>query len=243
MSEERPKPGVLYLIPSPLGENDADESIPESVRRTLAGIQYFIVEHPKTARGFLKRIGTQTPLQDLALAVLDEHTRPGALEDLLSPVLAGQDAGLLSEAGCPAVADPGAQLIRLAHARGIRVVPRVGPSAILLALMASGLNGQRFAFHGYLPVDAKARAQKISELERESAARDQTQIFIEAPYRNGKLLAALVETCRPDTLLCVATDLTLPTEQVATRAVREWRGQRPDIEKRPTVFLFLGAGT
>ncbi|MBI2311346.1 MAG: SAM-dependent methyltransferase [Betaproteobacteria bacterium] len=239
MSERHPKPGVLYLIPSPLGEQDPAETLSEPARRTVATLDYFVVEHLKTARAVLKRIGTCKPLQELTLAVLDEHTVATELECLLSPVVAGMDAGLLSEAGCPAVADPGAQLVRLAHEHGIRVVPLVGPSSILLALMASGLNGQRFAFHGYLPAAAGERDRRITELERESAARDQTQIFIETPYRNGKLFAALVETCRPDTLLCVATDLTLPGERVTTRAIGKWKGKRPEIEKRPTVFLLL----
>lgn len=231
--------GTLYLIPSPLGEPDSCALVPEDVRNIVVGLSHFIVEHPKTARRFLKQLGTKIPLQELKLAVLDEHTRASDWEDLLSPLLSGQDAGLLSEAGAPAVADPGGGLVRLAHFRGIRVKPLVGPSAILLALMASGLNGQRFAFHGYLPTDAKERKQKLSELEKESAARDQTQIFIETPYRNTKLFAALLETCREDTLLCLATDLTLPTERVVTRKMEAWRCLPPDLEKRPTVFLLL----
>lgn len=235
------KSSTLYLIPAPLGEGAPGGLIPESVRAVVAALSYFIVEHPRTARRFLKQVGTGTPLQELRLAVLDEHTRRDDFEALLSPVLAGQDAGLLSEAGCPAVADPGADLVRLAHVHGIRVVPLVGPSAILLALMASGLNGQRFAFHGYLPTDPKQRKKRITELERESAARDQTQIFIETPYRNAKLFASIVEACRDDTLLCVAADLTLPTQQVAMKRIKEWRCGPPDIEKRPAVFLLLGS--
>lgn len=231
--------GTLYLIPSPLGEPDSCASAPEDVRNIVAGLGYFIVEHPKTARRFLKQLGTKTPLQELKLAVLDEHTREDDWEALLFPLLSGQDAGLLSEAGAPAVADPGAGLVRLAHCRGIRVKPLVGPSAILLALMASGLNGQRFAFHGYLPTDTKERKQKLSELEKESAVRDQTQIFIETPYRNAKLFAAMLETCHEDTLLCLATDLSLPTERVVTLRMEEWKRFPPDLEKRPTVFLFL----
>lgn len=240
MSERRLKPGVLYLIPSPLGVQDPGETLPEPARHTVAALDYFIVEHPKSARAVLKGIGTRKPLQELTLVVLDEHTAATELESLLSPVIAGRNAGLLSEAGCPAVADPGAQLVRLAHERGVRVVPLVGPSALLLALMASGLNGQRFAFHGYLPADAQERVRKIAELEMESAIRDQAQIFIETPYRNEKLFAALLQTCRPETLLCVATDLTLPTEQVETKTVREWHRAPPEIGKRPTVFLLLG---
>ncbi|MFN3397513.1 MAG: SAM-dependent methyltransferase, partial [Sulfurimicrobium sp.] len=167
----------------------------------------------------------------------DEHTRPDDLEALLQPLLAGEDAGLLSEAGCPAVADPGANLVRLAHRRNIRVVPLVGPSSILLALMAAGLNGQSFAFLGYLPAEKMERVKKIAEIELTSQRLNQTQIFIETPYRNNQMLQDLVQTCNAETELCVASDLTLASEQVMTKCISEWKNNPPDYNKRPTVFL------
>ena len=230
--------GTLYLIPSPLGEGKITAILPQNVRERLADLSLFIVEHPKTARQFLKLSGTKTPLQELDLRILDEHTEKAALESLLEPLLlVGRDAGLISEAGCPAVADPGADLVRLAHKKGIRVVPLVGPSSILLALMASGLGGQRFAFHGYLPVEKEELGKKIRLLESESGARDETEIFIETHYRNGKLFDALLQYCREGTLLCLATDITLDTESIVTKTVASWKKAKPEIGKRPTVFL------
>lgn len=232
------RPGTLYLIPSPLGESGLASIVPDEVKQLAGQLDTFIVEHPKTARHFLKQIGTRIPLQQLHISVLDEHTQDGQLMALLQPLLDGKDVGLLSEAGCPGVADPGANLVRLAHAQGIRVAPLVGPSSILLALMGSGLNGQRFTFHGYLPIAKDERKKKLVELERESQARDQTQIFIETPYRNLSLLDAILEACKPDTLLCIATDITLSSEVIQTRPLAQWRGAFPDIDKKPTVFLF-----
>ena len=229
--------GTLYLIPSPLGESGLACIVPDEVKQLAAQLDTFIVEHPKTARHFLKQIGTLTPLQQLHISVLDEHTQDAQLMTLLQPLLNGKDVGLLSEAGCPGVADPGANLVRLAHAQGIRVAPLVGPSSILLALMASGLNGQRFTFHGYLPIAKDERKKKLVELEQESQARDQTQIFIETPYRNLSLLDAILAACKPDTLLCIATDITLSSEVILTRPLALWRNELPDINKKPTVFL------
>ena len=232
------RPGTLYLIPSPLGESGLAHIIPEAVKQLVAQLDTFIVEHPKTARHFLKQIGTHTPLQQLNISVLDEHTRDEQLMTLLQPLLNGKDVGLLSEAGCPGVADPGAELVRLAHAQGIRVAPMVGPSSILLALMASGLNGQRFTFHGYLPIAKDEREKKLVELEKESQASDQTQIFIETPYRNLSMLDAVLAACKPGTLLCIATDITLSTEIILTRPISQWRRSPPPvIDKKPTVFL------
>ncbi len=233
--------GTLYLIPTPLGEGELDVVLPAGVRATAARLRTFIVEHPKTARAFLKRVGTATPLQALRLIELNEHTPPAALEALLAPLLAGEDVGLVSEAGCPAVADPGADLVRLAHRRGIRVVPLVGPSSILLALMASGFNGQRFAFHGYLPVDRAERRQKLQELEGASRQRDETQIFIETPYRNRQLLESILETCRDETELCIAVALTTPAERVGTRTIAEWRREPWELDRLPAVFLLRAA--
>lgn len=229
--------GTLYLIPSPLGDSPLDAILPPNTLALIRRLDTFVVEHAKTARAFLKQAGTALPLQQLTLLELNEHTKGSELDALLAPLLTGKDVGLISEAGAPAVADPGANLARLAHRKGIRVVPMVGPSAILLALMASGLNGQRFAFHGYLPVDKAERAKKLKELEALSRSRDETQIFIETPYRNMPLLEAIGHSCAPATLLCVATDLTLETEWIATRPVGEWKKHLPEIAKRPTVFL------
>ena len=234
-------PGTLYLIPSPLGESALDAILPEQVRAIAARLDTFVVEHPKTARAFLKQIVTHTPLQQLNLMVLDEHTPETELTALLAPLLTGKDVGLISEAGCPAVADPGANLVRLAHQKNIRVVPLAGPSSILLSLMASGLSGQHFTFHGYLPVDKTERKKKLLELEQASASRFETEIFIETPYRNRQMLEAILETCGDSTALCVAVDVTLATESIQTKTVAQWKKHLPEIDKRPAVFLLLAS--
>lgn len=232
--------GILYLIPAPLGLGDIAWAIPPAVRQHISGLGHFIVEHPKAARQFLKQIGCILPIQTIKMEVLDEHTRVTEFEKLLAPVLAGNDTGLLSEAGCPAIADPGAGLVRLAHKKNIRIRPLVGPSSILLALMASGLNGQRFVFHGYLPVEPDRRAKTLVQLEKDSIARDQTQIFIETPYRNQKLLESIFRACRGDTVLCVASNLTLAGETISTRTVNDWKQALPDLHNQPAVFLLHG---
>ncbi|MDD4881857.1 MAG: SAM-dependent methyltransferase [Gallionellaceae bacterium] len=229
--------GSLYLIPTPLGETALDLVLPEATRRIAAALSHFVVEHPKTARAFLKQVGTATPLQQLSLTELNEHTRDSELQDLLAPLLAGHDVGLLSEAGCPAVADPGANLVRLAHRQGIRVKPLVGPSSILLALMASGLVGQRFTFHGYLPTKPEERTRALKELEQRAGRDNAAQAFIETPYRNNAMLEGILAACRDDTLVSVACDLTLASEFIATKPVTEWRLTLPDLHKRPSVFL------
>ena len=234
------KSGVLYLIPTPLGEGDFDWTMPAAVRQCIDSLSNYIVERPKTARHFLKQAGCRLPLQEIQMQVLDKHTRPDELPTLLAPLLSGHDVGLLSEAGCPAVADPGADLVRLAHQNNVRVIPLVGPSSILLALMASGLNGQCFKFHGYLPIEKNARVSKITALEKQSIQYDQTQIFIETPYRNQSLLVLLTQTCRNETDICVASNLTLATEYIATRTVKAWQHNLPDINKKPTMFLMHG---
>jgi len=231
------KSGTLYLIPTALGGDDARTILPESTLRALGSLDCFIVENPKSARHFLKAASYPHALQGVQMQVLDEHTPEAAIADLLAPVLAGRDCGLLSEAGCPAVADPGAMLVRRAHECGIRVAPLVGPSAILLALMASGMNGQRFAFHGYLPVAREERRIRLQELESESQRVDRTQIFIEAPYRNDAVLHAILDACRADTLLCLATDITLPSESIHTRTISAWKKKPLELNRRPTVFL------
>ncbi|MGV0949461.1 MAG: SAM-dependent methyltransferase [Azonexus sp.] len=232
--------GTLYLIPVPLGHISPEASLPVPVLEQIRRLTHFVVENAKSARAFLKAVGTEQALQALQLDELNEHTRPDALDRLLAPLRAGHDLGLLSEAGCPAVADPGADLVALAQSESIRVVPLIGPSSLLLALMASGLNGQRFAFQGYLPAKEAERAKTLRELEAESRKRGQTQIFIETPYRNQQLFASILQTCQPGTRFAVATDLSLPGESVRTRTVGQWKKETPpEIERRPTVFLLL----
>jgi 16S rRNA (cytidine1402-2'-O)-methyltransferase len=245
--------GTLYLIPNTLGStDDSDDAlahiIPEQVRVTTARLDHFVAENAKTARAFLKLIAIKhplaKPLQEISISELNVNTPPAALAGLLAPLLAGHDVGLVSEAGVPAVADPGADLVRLAHQHGITVRPLVGPSSLLLAVMASGLNGQSFAFNGYLPTDAALRGKRIKELESRSRNEKQTQLFIETPYRNAAMLEALVAQCQPGTLICVATDLSLTTESIRTLNGAKWKsllaaGKAPDFHKKPTVFLLL----
>jgi 16S rRNA (cytidine1402-2'-O)-methyltransferase len=231
--------GTLYLVPAPLGEGSVDGVVPADVQARIRRLAYFIAENPKTTRAYLKRIGIEGPMQAIAIEKLDHNTPAASIDSLLAPVIAGADAGLVSEAGCPAIADPGAALVRRAHERGVRVVPLVGPSSVLLALIASGLESQRFAFQGYLPVKAPERERAIRESESRSRRNRETQIFIETPYRNATLCAALLAACRADTLLCIATDLTLPAESVRTLRVADWKQQRPDLKDRPSVFLLL----
>ncbi|WP_298393511.1 SAM-dependent methyltransferase [uncultured Azonexus sp.] len=232
--------GTLYLIPVPLGPSAPQDSLHPDVLTTVRPLRHFVVEQAKSARAFLKAAGTDLPLQELQLEELNEHSRPDAIEHLLAPLRAGHDVGLLSEAGCPAVADPGADLVALAQRENIRVVPLIGPSSLLLALMASGLNGQRFAFQGYLPAKDADRNKTLRELEAESRKRRQTQLFIETPYRNRAMFDAILQACQGTTRLCVATDLTLPGEFIRTLTVAQWKKQTPpEIERRPTVFLLL----
>jgi len=235
--------GTLYLIPCTLGDTPAERVLPQHAIDIARKLRHFVVEQPKTARHFLAALKPEQPIQSLHFATLNEHTVPGELAELLAPLLAGHDVGVISEAGCPGVADPGAELVNLAHRNGIRVVPLVGPSSILLALMASGLNGQRFAFHGYLPIAEEERKKAITTLEAESAKRKQTQLFIETPYRNEKLFSALLACCRPQTWLCVASDITLPGESIRTRSIAQWKSQpMPQLNKRPSMFLLLATG-
>jgi len=232
-------PGTLYLIPVALGGDNAASLLPAATLEAARALRTFIVENAKSARAFLTAIAHPGPLQKLNFHALDEHTRD--IAPLLAPLLSGEDCGLMSEAGCPVVADPGAALVRCAHEAGVRVVPLAGPSSILLALMASGMSGQRFAFHGYLPVERVERARKLKELE--ARAGGETQIFIETPYRNEQLMSALFQHCRGDTLLCVAADLTLPDGFVAARTIAEWKKKPPMLDRRPAVFLLSRAST
>ena len=246
--------GTLYLIPNTLGsltENATDplaSIIPSEVQALASRLEYFVAENAKTARAYLKLVSIKHPLvkpiQEIRIAELNINTGADALPALLFPLKTGQDAGLVSEAGVPAVADPGANLVRLAHEHGIPVKPLVGPSSLLLAVMASGLNGQSFAFNGYLPTNAAQRLKRIKILEDRSRVEGQTQLFIETPYRNMAMLDSLVAACSPSTLICVATDLTLKSEAIYTQTAAEWKtdltvGRVPEFQKKPTVFLLL----
>ena len=222
---------ALYLVPVPLG-GPAAEALSTAAAHTVRSLRDFAVENAKSARAFLGALGMPCAIRELRIQEI-----AGDAAALLAPLRAGRSLGVLAEAGCPAVADPGAALVAAAHAEGFRVIPLVGPSAIVLALMASGLEGQRFAFCGYLPRDKQARADRIRALERRSRAENETQVFIETPYRNEALLMALLETCDAATRLCVAVDLTLPTEEIATRDVAQWRRLQASIGRRPAVFL------
>jgi 16S rRNA (cytidine1402-2'-O)-methyltransferase len=203
-------------------------------------IDHYIVENEKSARRFIKKITPRKSQGQLQIYLLNKYTEPEILPQYLQPCLQGQSVGILSEAGCPGVADPGAVIVRLAHQKGIQVVPLVGPSSIILALMASGLNGQNFAFNGYLPIEPQERKRMIKDLEKRSRELGQTQLFMETPYRNDKLYAELIRTLRPDTLLCIAADLTLRTQWIRTKTISQWKGMAPGLHKRPAIFAILG---
>lgn len=227
---------ALYAIPAPLGGAPGD-ALPEAVLRQVRRLRDFVAENAKSARAFLSGAGAKP--REVSIVELNEHSDPATVDDLLQPLREGRDLGLVSEAGCPAIADPGAALIEAAHREGFRVVPLIGPSAITLALMASGLEGQRFAFCGYLPREAGERVRRIRELEGRSKKERETEIFIETPYRNEALLSALLQACAPSTRLCIATDLTLESESIRTKAIAQWRRGDAAIGRRPAVFLLL----
>ena len=232
--------GRLYLVPTWLSEASPPASVlPAPVIERVHALDAFVVENAKSARRFLSACGHPKPMREIAMVELNGHTAAGDVPAMLAPALEGRDLGLMSEAGVPAVADPGALLVREAHARGIAVVPLVGPSSIVLALMASGLEGQRFRFVGYLPADPSSRRTAITELERISARERETQVFIETPYRNDALLADLLHACKPSTRLAIAADLTSSGELIAMRAVGDWRRDVPVLGKRPAIFLLL----
>ena len=232
--------GRLFLIPAWLSEDIAPAAVvPASVVARIHALDTFVVENARSARRFLAECGHPLPMREISMVELNEHTPRDAVAAMLGPALDGRDLGLLSEAGVPAVADPGAMLVAEAHARGVTVVPLVGPSSILLALMASGLDGQRFRFVGYLPAEAPKRRSAIADLERQSARHAETQIFIETPYRNDSLLADLVEACRPATRLAVAAELTGPRERIRMDRIEAWRARPESIGKRPAIFLLL----
>jgi 16S rRNA (cytidine1402-2'-O)-methyltransferase len=230
-------PGPLHLIPVTLGDCDARAVLPQTTLAAICALDYFIVENEKSARRFLASVGHPLPLRELALERFDKDSRAERAEQLLQPVVAGRSAGVLSEAGCPAVADPGALLVAAAHRLRLQVVPHVGPASPLLALMASGFNGQRFVFNGYLPIPHNDCRKEISRLERASRSSDMTQIFIETPHRNDALLQALLEVCDDKTRLCVARDLTLATETVRSMTIAEWKKMKPAGNRRASVYL------
>lgn len=234
------KKGTLYLIPCPIAETAPFEVLPGSNREIMARLDYFIVENLRSARRFLSSAKLGRPIDELEMVELNEHTPAGDVEQLIKPLLEGRDGGVISEAGLPGVADPGAEAVALCHRHGIRVVPLVGPSSILMALMASGMNGQSFAFNGYLPVKPPERLKAIRFFEKRAQSEGQSQIFIEAPYRNAKLFDDLLAGCSPSTRLCVACDITGPEEFIVTASVMQWRSRpKPDINKRPAIFIIL----
>lgn len=230
--------GILYLIPVGLGEGNLQTVLPQEVFAQTAQLRYFITENTKTAIRWLKAMSYPIPLPEVHFSELNEHTSPFDVELLLKPLLDGHNVGLMSEAGCPAIADPGADIVYLAHKHNITVMPLVGPSSILLALIGSGLNGQSFTFHGYLPFK-DARVKKIKSLEENSKRNNQTQIFIETPYRSQALFLDLLKNCSSDTMICVAADITLSTQFIVTKTVAAWKNAVPELNKRPTVFLLL----
>ncbi|WP_127020864.1 SAM-dependent methyltransferase [Flagellimonas beolgyonensis] len=238
---EEAKPGLvigkLYLIPTTLGDNAPLEVMPISVKGTIEKIDHYIVENEKSARRFIKRVSPNKPQPSLHIQTLNKYTNPEEIPSYLDPCIHGFNIGVLSEAGCPGIADPGADVVRVAHERRIQVVPMVGPSSILMAMMSSGMNGQNFAFNGYLPIDKVERKAKVKALEKLSKETGQTQIFMETPYRNNKFLAELIKILQKSTRLCIACDITLPTEFIQTKSVHEWSEITLDLDKRPTIYI------
>jgi len=229
--------GKLYLIPTTLGDNEPLEVLPLSVRKVINEVNCYIVENEKSARRFIKKITPRKPQESLKIQLIDKFTQEESTQHYLDICFSGIDVGLLSEAGNPAIADPGATMVALAHKKNIEVVPLVGPSSILMAMMSSGFNGQNFAFNGYLPIDQNERKAKVKYLEKHSKAQNQSQIFIETPYRNDKLLSHLLQILTPSTLLCVAADITLPTAFIKTLSVNDWKKHKPNLHKRPCIFI------
>lgn len=230
--------GKLFLIPTTLGANEPLEVLPISVKKTVEDIDFFIVENEKSARRFIKKIAPRKSQPSLRLFVLDKYTSDFESKSFIDPCFQGINVGLLSEAGVPAIADPGASIVMLAHQKNVEVVPLVGPSSIILAMMGSGLNGQNFAFNGYLPIDKMERKKKIKEFEKWSKQNNQTQLFIETPYRNQNLFNELKNSLTPSTFLCVAADLTLSTEYIKTLTAKDWKTENIDLHKRPCIFIF-----
>lgn len=228
---------TLYLIPVTLGDTEHVRVLPAYNREVIVSLKHFIVENVRTARRFLKKTEPSIVIDELTFVELNEHTSPEDISGMLAPMMTGESVGVMSEAGCPAVADPGADVVAIAQRKGYQVVPLVGPSSILMALMASGFNGQSFAFHGYLPVEASKRTDRIKTLESRIYTENTTQIFIETPYRNEKLLEDFIRICKPSTRLCIACDITCDDEYIKTRPVKEWTKNPPDLKKKPAIFL------
>lgn len=228
---------TLYLIPTTLGDTELDKILPSGNAEIVSSIRYFIVENIRTTRRFLKKINREINIDEITFFELNQHTKPEEISRFLQPLKAGNEMGIISEAGCPAIADPGADVVALAQTQNFNVVPLVGPSSILLSLMASGFNGQSFSFLGYLPVQQGERIKALKKMENRIYSEHQTQIFIETPYRNMKMLEDIIATCQPDTKLCIAADITLDTEFIKTKTVSAWKNQFPDLNKRPTIFL------
>lgn len=229
--------GKLYLIPTTLGDSDPTDVLPQKVKRIIELLDHYIVENEKTARKSIKIVDPEKQQSELKLSLLNKHTDASEHAAMLEPCLRGISVGLLSEAGCPGVADPGAAIVEIAHQKGIQVVPLVGPSSILLAIMGSGMNGQSFAFNGYLPIDKAEKKTAIKNLEKLSFDKDQSQLFIETPYRNNKIFEDLLSMLQPSTHLCVACDITLPTEYIKTYKVSDWKRQKIDLHNRPAIFI------
>lgn len=228
---------ILYLIPCSLGETNFDRILPAQNTEIISSIKHFIVEDVRTARRFLKKLNPQIVIDDLTFYVLNQHTTSAEISTFIRPMQTGNDMGVISEAGCPAIADPGADVVAIAQSQNFKVVPLVGPSSILLALMASGFNGQSFAFVGYLPVQPADRVKALKKLENRIYSENQSQLFIETPYRNMKMLEDILSACQPATKLCIAADITLDTEFIVTKTVKAWKGNLPDLNKRPTLFI------
>ncbi|TLP81258.1 SAM-dependent methyltransferase [Maribacter sp. ACAM166] len=237
MNKQNGKTGRVYLIPSTLGDMAPLEVLPISIKQTIEQLDYYVVENEKTARHFIKKISPRKSQPSLKLSVLNKFTEPQEIPGFLNPCLEGYDVGILSEAGCPGIADPGAAVVKIAHEKNIQVIPMVGPSSILLALMSSGMNGQNFAFNGYLPIDSSERKKYIKNLERKSKEDNQSQVFIETPYRNNKMLEELIKSLAPSTRICVAADITLPTEYIKTKTAINWKRENVDLHKRPAIFI------
>ena len=228
---------ILYLIPTTLGETNLDKILPAYNAQIIGNLKYFVVEDVRTARRFLKKSNPDIVIDALTFYVLNQHTSPAEIGSFMKPLLGGNDMGVISEAGCPAIADPGADVVALAQENGCKVVPLVGPSSLLLALMGSGFNGQSFAFAGYLPQQSADRVKALKRLENRIYAENQSQLFIETPYRNVKLVEDILLHCQPQTKLCIAVDLTLDTEYIVTKTVKAWKGNVPELHKRPAIFI------
>jgi 16S rRNA (cytidine1402-2'-O)-methyltransferase len=228
---------ALYLLPVTLGETAIETVLPSYNKEIIGGIKHFIVEDVRSARRFLKKVDKDIDIDSLTFYVLNKHTSPEDISGYLKPLQSGMSMGVISEAGCPAVADPGADVVAIAQSRNLKVVPLVGPSSIILAVMASGFNGQSFAFHGYLPIEQIDRVKTIKYLEQRIYNENQTQLFIETPYRNNKMAEDLLRNCRPQTKLCIAANITCEEEYIKTKTIKEWQGKLPDLSKIPCIFL------